>query len=266
MDDQVKTTRRRARLRDDRDYDTTSLRAKTHGSALTRDYSAHFFRWSFARRMIKQTDAVLEIGCGVDRPLWHILFVSTAGPLADRYVGADLNALPEWNHGRSTFYGEFNFVERWKELKRKHEAFDITVCMEVIEHMKVEHGAELLRGLRELLRPGGTLLLSTPCYDGKRHAANHIHEYTVPELEAAVVKAGFRVERRFGTFMDVKHIRKASDPELRYVHDRLADYYDSNALSCIFAPLFPDRARNNLWVLRRPEARTRREVHDGHGD
>lgn len=265
--------------RDARDYDTTSLHAGMDGAKLHRDYSAHFFRWSFARRFIKTTDHVLEIGCGVERPLWRILFTSTM-PRAAGYVGVDLNELRGgvgMNHKLTTLLGGFNFVERWKELNRlavddagQRAGFDVVVHLEVIEHMKVEHGAKLLKGAFGLLRPGGVMLMSTPCYDGKRHAANHIHEYTVPELQKAVEKAGFVVEQRFGTFMDVRELKKSA-PVMPDVAERqgfdpsqlreavpvlaaaLGAYYDNDALSCFFAPLFPDHARNNLWVCRRPE-------------
>lgn len=248
--------------RDDHDFDKTSLRASFHGANLTRDYSAHFFRWSFARRFIKATDQVIEVGCGPDRPLFRLLAMSTLVARVDKYLGVDLNKLPAWENKRGEFIGEFNFVKRWKELRDRDGfrpgGFDVAVNMEVIEHMKVEHGRELLRGLFALLRPGGALLLSTPCYDGVHHARNHIHEYEVPELTAMVTKAGFTVEHRFGTFMNTSKIGKSglADPALlphvKAVSAALSEYFDPDALSCFFAPLYPDNARNNLWVLRKP--------------
>jgi hypothetical protein len=100
------------------------------------------------------------------------------------------------------------------------------------------------------------LLLSTPVYDGKRHAANHIHEYTVPELQSYIEKAGYVVERRFGTFMDIKHIGKAdpigcSKAAVLEVRKALEQYFDNDAISNIFGCLYPDHARNNLWVCRK---------------
>lgn len=129
------------------------------------------------------------------------------------------------------------------------EGFDIIVHYEVIEHMKVEHGLNMLKGCFALLKPGGAMLMSTPCYDGVRHAANHIHEYTVPELQKMTEKVGFKIEARYGTFMDIKHIKKSPYQD---VAKELSNYYDNDAISCIFAPLFPDAARNNLWVCRKP--------------
>lgn len=253
---------RKAKNRDDREYDTTQLRAAGHGKTLGRDYSAHFFRWSFARRFINTKQNVLEIGCGEDRPLSKIL-TGGAAPHVGHYTGVDLNKLKPSNSQRLQFIGEFNFVERYKELLKgdNKSGFDVIVHFEVIEHMKVEHGAKMLKACYAALKPGGIMLMSTPCYDGKRHAANHIHEYTVPELQKYTEKAGFKVEKRYGTFMDIKHAGKdlpqlADDPKamqaaIKLVRSGLEQYYDNDAVSCIFAPLYPDNARNNLWVCRK---------------
>lgn len=251
---------RREKNRDDRDYDTTQLKEAGHGRTLHRDYSAHFFRWSFARRFISVKDNVLEIGCGEDRPLSKILTGGAAAHV-NKYVGVDLNKLKSSNSQRLTFLGEFNFVEQYKELAKKglvpDNGFDVIVHFEVIEHMKVEHGTKMLKACNELLAPNGTMLMSTPCYDGVRHAANHIHEYTVEELEALVSKCGFRIDNRFGTFMDIKGIGKCeptlscSNDAVKEVYKALSAYYDNDALSCFFAPLYANDARNNLWVLKK---------------
>lgn len=258
--------------RDARDYDTTQLREAGHGRTLHRDYSGHFWRWSFARNFITAKDNVLEIGCGEDRPLSKILTGGAAAHV-NKYVGVDLNKLKQSNSQRLTFLGEFNFVERHKELLKLDpafkEGFDVVVHYEVIEHMKVEHGRKMLKAAFDALKPGGVMLMSTPCYDGKRHAANHIHEYFVDELQKETEKAGFVVERRYGVFMDIKHVGKqqpqkagseagTTDPKLqdaiKLVRAGLSEYFDNDAISCIFAPLYPDHARNNLWVCRKPLA------------
>lgn len=258
---------RREKKRDDRDYDTTQLHESGHGKNLGRDYSAHFFRWSFARRFIDTIDNVLEIGCGQDKPLSKIL-TGGASARVNKYIGVDLNKIKPSESQRLTFLGEFNFVERYKELLKGEfkEGFDVVVHLEVIEHMKAEHGAKMLKACYEALKPGGIMLMSTPCYDGKRHAANHIHEYTVPELQKVTEKVGFVIQQRFGTFMDIKHIGKSvpsvpgdsqhDDNEInvaaKIMREYLGQYYDNDAISCIFAPLYADHARNNLWVCLKP--------------
>lgn len=223
-----------------------------------RDYSAHFFRWSFARRYITAKDSVLEVGCGQEMPLLRIL-TGGASKHIKYYVGIDLNKLKPTNRKNATLYGEFDFTSRYGELVEEFGEFDVCVNYEVIEHMPVEDGKKLLEGMFNCLRQGGTLLLSTPCYDGVRHAANHIHEYYVDELQNCIEEAGFEVVDRFGTFMDIKHIgkeesKRASKESIKEVSEALRAYFDNDAISNIFGPLYEDNARNNLWVCRKPEA------------
>lgn len=247
---------KRERVRDAREFDTTQLHHTQHGQSLHRDYSAHFWRWSFARRFITVNDTVLEIGCGQDKPLSKIL-TAGAQPHVKHYTGVDLNKLKPSNSRRLTFMGEFNVINEWKQLKKLNPAgYDVLVHFEVIEHMHQKYGLPFLKICRSLLKPGGRMLMSTPCYDGKRHAANHIHEYTIEELGNVTRKAGFTIDTRFGTFMDIKHIgkpchhAKSTQEAIDEVASQLSAYYDNDAISCIFAPLYPDQSRNNLWVCK----------------
>lgn len=249
--------------RDSKQFDTTQLKISGHGRTLHRDYSAHFFRWSFARRFITAKDNVLEVGCGEEKPLSKILTGGAAAHV-NHYVGVDLNKLKESKSQRLEFYGETDFTNprARKRIMEAHGPFDVAVHFEVIEHMPVEAGRKLLSACFEALKPGGIMLMSTPVYDGKRHAANHVHEYYADELQEETEKAGFVVERRFGTFMDIKHIGKAetdrcSVEAIKEVSDALREYFDNDAISNIFGPLYQDYSRNNLWVCRKPKTSTK---------
>lgn len=242
--------------RDDRDFDVTQLHLDAHGKSLHRDYTAHFFRWSFARRFIRNTDNLLDIGCGTELPLIKPLLGSGPANNVNKYVGVDLNKLKPSKSSRVDLRPEFDFTSRYTEILADYpEKFDRIFCFEVIEHMLPAHGKNLLRGIKECLKPEGLFFISTPCYDGHRHAKNHIHEYTVDELREYLVEAGFEVVDRFGTFMDVREITR-NDPQrcrseaVHEVWNALSKYYDNNALSCFFAPLFPDYARNNIWICK----------------
>lgn len=237
--------------RDHRDYDTRRINCKRSAQSLARTYSASFFRWSFARRFIFQYDDVLDIGCGVDRPLFDLL---TGGPAArvNTYLGVDMCELKPTKNSRCSFKGEFNFVERWRELETPgiSRGFDVIIHLEVIEHMRVKFGKMLLYGCYELLRPDGKMLMSTPVFDGKKQLFGHVHEYTVEELQGLLEETGFTVEQRFGTYMYLRHLNKQG-AVVKIVRDRLKQYFDNDALSCIFAPLFPDYAKNCLWVCKK---------------
>ena len=244
------------REKTDREYDTTQLHANGHGKTLHRDYSGHFFRWSFARRFIDAKTNVLEVGCGEDKPLSKILTGGAAAHV-NTYVGVDLNKLKPSGSQRLTFLGEFNFVERYKDLiKLRPEGYDVLVTLEVIEHMAEAHQIKFLKACVACLKPGGIMIISTPCYDGVHHAKNHIRELTVDELQKMLVKAGFTISQRFGTFMNIKYIGKAetdriSKSAVLEMRKALEQYFDSDAISNIFGPLYPDHARNNIWVCKK---------------
>jgi len=232
-----------------RRFDTTALTESSHGYRVHRDYAAHFFRWGWASRAIDNTMRVLDVGCGADFPFVKVLVGAYAHGVPREYVGVDMNPLTRppsrpW----ATFHGEFDFTSRYIELG----TFDVIINFEVIEHMGTTDGLGLLRGMRECLSPGGRIFLSTPVFDGKA-AANHIHEYTILELAAAVDEAGLVVERRYGTFANYREIKKVCTPEQLEWLDGLNKFYSTDVTACFLAPLYPDASRNNVWVLRRDD-------------
>lgn len=237
--------------RDHRNYDIRRINCKRSAQSLARTYSASFFWWSFARRFITLNDDVLEIGCGVEQPLFSLL---TGGPAArvNTYLGVDMCELKSTNNSRCSFKGEFNFVERWRELETPgiDRGFDVIIHLEVIKHMRIKFGKTLLYGCHELLRPDGKMLMSTPVFDGKKQLFGHVHEYTVEELQGLLEETGFTVEQRFGTYMYLRYLNKATG-EIAFIRSHLRKYFDNDALGCIFAPLFPDHAKNCLWVCKR---------------
>ena len=252
---------KREKNRDDRNYDTTQLRFSSHGQSLHRDYSAHFFRWCFAKRICKATSNVLDIGCGQETPLLRIL-TGGAARSCNVYVGCDLNRLRETKSQNCYLFGKFNFVERAGELIEKFpDKFDMITHFEVFEHMLPVHGLKMLDNCKSLLSENGVMIMSTPCYDGKHHAANHIHEYDNDELKQAIELSGFQIEKRFGTFMNIRDIGKDhgrfdTDPAaelqepITKLFEMLSAYYSNDALSCFFAPIYPDRSRNNIWICK----------------
>jgi 2-polyprenyl-3-methyl-5-hydroxy-6-metoxy-1,4-benzoquinol methylase len=96
-------------------------------------------------------------------------------------------------------------------------SFDLVLALELIEHMPRDLGGEFLRMVRRILRPGGTLILSTPnrwsleglgnYYWGERIRrwgkweawdATHAHIYSSREIVRAIRKAGLRVTDQRG--------------------------------------------------------------------
>jgi 2-polyprenyl-3-methyl-5-hydroxy-6-metoxy-1,4-benzoquinol methylase len=252
---------RRGKFREPRRFDRTQLKSDSDGRVVGRDYAAHFFRWAWVTRQVSPGQSILDVGCGQECPLVYIL-MKRIGDQPSRYVGVDLNPIPrppgfKW----VTIIDQFSFVDRYKELgeviafkdgtdPKRSEPFDVATNLEVIEHMMPKDGDSLLEGIRYHLKPNGYLYLSTPVFDGKA-AVNHCHEYGIKELHQKVEKAGFEVEKRWGTFANLPAIKKAARQDELDVLERVGLYYNAEVQSILLAPLYPDACRNNLWVLRR---------------
>jgi 2-polyprenyl-3-methyl-5-hydroxy-6-metoxy-1,4-benzoquinol methylase len=257
---ELQPRRSKAKKNDERLYDGTQLHAEHHGYYVHRDYGAHFFRWAFVSRKIPRNARILDVGCGQDLPFERVVsapgIFQTINPID--VVAVDWNPIetpfkPKW----LTLLDKFDFITRWQELitgvdglpTTETPGFDCIVNLEVIEHMDLENGVKMLQAFRQLARPNCQLFISTPVFDGKA-AANHIHEYTIQELFEALVFAGWNPVERYGTFANINAIKKACTEAEKETLDRLSVYYGNDVLSCMYAPLYPDAARNNIWVCR----------------
>jgi SAM-dependent methyltransferase len=97
-----------------------------------------------------QADAYLDYGCGRGEMLRRV------APRVKRACGIDVDpeALP------SLPGVEVQAVREGEPLPFESESFDLITCLEVIEHVANER--ETFRELSRVLRPGGTLILTTP--------------------------------------------------------------------------------------------------------
>lgn len=254
---------RRGKYRELRRFDRTQLHARSDGRVVGRDYAAHFFRWAWVTRQIKPNQTLLDVGCGQETPLIYVL-MKRIGDQPIHYVGVDLNPIPKPPMFRwSDVVDSFSFVDNYRDLGKAvaglHQPhgeelqpgyFDLATNLEVIEHMQPADGKVLLEGIRHWVKPDGYLYLSTPVFDGKA-AVNHVHEYTIPELQKLVESTGWEVEKRWGTFASINAIKKVARADELEVLDRVGLYYNPEVQSILLAPLYPDQSRNNLWVLRR---------------
>lgn len=144
-------------------------------------------------------DRVLDLGCAAGATS-H--FLSTFGC---EIVGVDAEPLAV-GRARALFPGLRFEVADVRALPFQAASFDKAVAADLVEHLDGETFAAMLREVRRVLRPGGTLSLYTP---NPQHlieqlkardlllAQNptHIGLRTAAELEAALAGAGFVVER-----------------------------------------------------------------------
>ncbi len=129
---------------------------------------------------------VLEVGAGDRR---------YGAMLAERYSGLYYRSLDIDPNTHQDFYS----------LAEIEEQFDLVFMFEVIEHLALLEGLELLENLRSKLKPGGRLLLSTPnLYHPHQYFGDstHVTFYKFEELGGLMMTAGFRNIRAFRVYND----------------------------------------------------------------
>lgn len=225
---------------------------------LHRDYLAHAFRWSHVVRFLQRsgkykTARILDVGCGKEVPLAKTMYSSRMIPLD--YLGVDVNKLaaPEMFHTGKfplRLMGETDICD----IEFTHPdtpRFNVVTCFEVLEHVEPAHAVRLLRHLHRLITPDCVAFFSTPCYDPQvGAAANHVNEMTHDVVKCLLEQCGWAINNHWGTFASQRNYwPKLQAKGLEPVFNELYEYYDSNVLACIFAPLFPEQARNCLWEV-----------------
>jgi 2-polyprenyl-3-methyl-5-hydroxy-6-metoxy-1,4-benzoquinol methylase len=249
-------------------YNTTDLDPQTtfERHVFHRDQFAHYLRWTYILKEAQVNDRVCDFGCGQGN-LLEVLYRNRFK--CQLYVGFDIRkqtiekakekfkAVP-WAHFFTcdliTVTYDFSQVKADK------------VCsFEVLEHVGKQNVPTFLQRFKDCGKADATYYLSTPNYDPVVGAAgNHtydsgdgrglaVHEWDHQELQQAILVAGFKVVKKFGTFASQKDYIKLLSPAQREVFDQLKEYYDANLMANIFAPMFPEQARNTMWVLKREE-------------
>ena len=226
-----------------------------------RDYLAHCLRWSHVAKYLQKSgrysnSTILDIGCGKELPLAKLLYSNKLIP--KRYIGVDVNKLDGWDE-------KFNFgkMEHVMFIHGKTDVCDLDVpdqpdvitCFEVLEHVEPKHAIKIIDTIKAMLTNDGAAFVSTPCFNGKA-ASNHVNEMRFNALKNVFVDRGLYIENVYGTFASQREIEPAmmdNDPDFYEAYTLLKDYFCSNVLSNIFAPIYPRQSRNALWVLRKEE-------------
>jgi SAM-dependent methyltransferase len=120
--------------------------------------------------------------------------------------------------------GSFRFPLSAAEIADlKAERLDTAICSNVLEH--IEDDRATLAQIREILLPGGRLILLVPAiprlYGTLDKELHHFRRYSWPELESKLLQAGFHVEQMrylnrpgvFGWYVNSRILRRKVLPK-----------------------------------------------------
>lgn len=110
------------------------------------------------------TISLLDFGCGDGKYFKHLL---GRGLIKNNIHGLEVSA-KRVERCHQLGWDNARFLAPTIPLPYKEGMFDLVNCMEVVEHIPVAEGRQVINELRRVLRPGGVLLISTPNYPIKR--------------------------------------------------------------------------------------------------
>jgi len=99
-------------------------------------------------------------------------------------------------------------VHDFYSLEEIQETFDVIFLFEVIEHLELEEGLNVLEKVYGLLRGGGRLILTTPnVFNPSRfwRDATHRVAYCYDELGGLLLAQGFQIRAMYRTYSDAFH-------------------------------------------------------------
>ena len=225
---------------------------------LHRDYFAHYFRWSHIAKLLsseRKECSILDLGCGPGQ-LADTLYRNRIAPKT--YLGIDIRPKLIQNASerfKNAPWAQFKCIDLCSDSLNEGQDWDYIACFEVLEHIKKGPlSAKFIENIKKHMNPDTILLLSTPCYNKSDCADNHIidgqiNEYEYTELRQILEKE-FKLINHYGTFASEKDILPHMSNSEQYIFNRFKEYYDSNLLSVIFAPLYPYHSRNCIWELK----------------
>lgn len=218
-------------------------------ASIHRDYLAHVYRWQYVIKWLAKgkrytTTNLLDIGCGYDTPLYRILAGNRRSTA--NYTGVDIAKIREPQYQCKA---PRTLLSHTPIHTVEANNFNLAVSFEMLEHVPFKYAEETVKHIYDITTSDATFILSTPVLDEKvGMAANHINEMTREQTIDILCKAGWNITHNYGTFASQKDYKQYLKPEELELYNRLSNYYHSDVLATIFAPLYPQHSRNNLWV------------------
>lgn len=248
---------------DKSNYNVTDLNPETtfERHVFHRDQFAHYLRWTHILKETKIGETTCDFGCG-NGNLLEVLYRNKFKQ--KKYIGLDIRDVFKSNL-LELDWAEFHQIDLIKENIKYFEKIkaDKVCSFEVIEHVGKQNVNKFLKNFMACGKQNAKYYLSTPNFDESVGAAgNHtydsgdgrgkrIHEFKHEELQKYIIKNGFKIIKKFGTFASQKDYKNLLNDWQLKMYNGLKDYYDSNLVANLMAPFFPEQSRNTLWILKR---------------
>jgi 2-polyprenyl-3-methyl-5-hydroxy-6-metoxy-1,4-benzoquinol methylase len=185
-------------------WDNLSQQPHALANCWSRQVGAALVR--YVRRRVGLKGSILDFGCGPGFLIEELLAqVRQASVLAVDSSPDSVNLVRSRFAQRTGFRG--GFLSGDSELASSKQTFDVVFFVETIEHLLPEHRAGVLASLLEFLRPGGTIVVTTPnneiledsialCPDcgAVFHRMQHMSSWTAHTLSSLMESCGFRTQ------------------------------------------------------------------------
>lgn len=158
-------------------------------------------------------DRVLDVGCGSG------VIASLLAQCGAHATGVDANPQAIEYASKTFRHATLDFrLGSVEELDFTPDSIDRIYCLELIEHLYENQVSDLLRAMHHLVKPGGTVMLTTPNYRGlwpmieltmdilklapQMDEEQHVTRFHHARLRQMLEATGWRVERltTFSTF------------------------------------------------------------------
>lgn len=165
------------------------------------EYHSHL-RWRATKRYLDRTaTSILEVGAGAGLVTFKVADLMpsariVASEFEDASVSAAQRIATELGYADRVHFSQADL----RELASDGETFDQALLIDVLEHIDDE--ATALENLARAIRPGGTLIVSTPTPNYPRIFGREFHEsighvrdgYWLDDLQRVLAPAGFTIE------------------------------------------------------------------------
>lgn len=248
-------------------YNTTDLDPVTtfERHVFHRDQFAHYLRWTHILKEAKIGETIVDFGCGKGN-LLEVFYRNKFK--CKKFIGIDIR-----KQTIEAAKEKFKAVD-WAEFisddlivpEVDYNLFqaDKVCTFEVAEHVGKQNIDTFLKNFKSCGNINATYYLSTPNFDEKVGAAgNHtydsgdgrgvsVQEFAHLELQDQIEKH-FTIVKKYGTFASIRDYKPLMNEWQTQMFNALQEYYDSNLLSNLMAPLFPEQSRNTLWILKQKQ-------------